>query len=152
MRHDFDNFSIITEYSYLDVNDKDSETRKKELTPSISLDFSISELPVLIKAEYQYIEKAGPVGEDSHYEQLLQMEIEYKEISFSIIAEYSYKNWDDVCKRPLWLGGEIYTPIFENTELRFFIGKEKGGDVCRHGICQYQPTFKGFKLELTTTF
>lgn len=152
MRHDFENFSITTEYSHLDVNDKDSGIRKKELTPSISVDFSIREISILVKAEYQCIEEVNFMEEYRHYEPLLQTDIGYKNISLSLVAEYSYKNWDDIWKRPLWLGGEIYAKILENTELRFFAGKEKGGEICKNGICRQYPTFKGIRLELTTTF
>jgi len=36
--------------------------------------------------------------------------------------------------------------------MRLFVGKEKGGKVCRNGICKYRNQFEGLRLELITAF
>lgn len=133
MRHDFENSSISAEYSHLDVylNDKDSRIKKEKSTPSIAFDFSVNEISVLMKGSYRYIKDYKDTL--YHYEPLFQTDIGYKDISISLIAQYNYKNQNDIWKQPLWLSGEIYAKIFEHTELRLFVGKEKGGEICRSG-------------------
>ena len=39
-----------------------------------------------------------------------------------------------------------------DNDLRIFGGKEKGGKVCRNGICRYQSEFEGVRVEITTSF
>lgn len=151
-RHDFDNLSMTLEYSYLDVNNKASGFKNRKSTPSISFDFSVWELPIFIKAEYQYIKKTDGGETNSYYEPLLQTDIGYRNISLSLILQSSSRDWDDVWEQPFWLGGEIYANVLEHTELRLFVGKERGGEICRNGICQQYPMFKGVRLEITTSF
>ena len=150
--HDFDSFSLTAEYEHLEEIDKEWEIWEKELTPSLSIDYLINQMPVLIKLEYQYIDKQHKQNTDSHYEPLLQLDFDYKGLSFSIIAEYSYKNFDNLLSQPLWLGLETYFQLFNHTDLRVFVGREKGGKVCRNGVCKYQSMFKGIRFELTTSF
>lgn len=150
--HYFDSFDVTTSYSQIEQINTEWENWEKEITPEISFDFFIHKLPVMIKAEYQYFGKEHQELSESHYEPLLQCDCLYKDISFSVIAEYSYKNLDELWDNPLWIGTEVKAPVFENTDLILFVGKEKGGKVCRNGICRYQSRFKGIRLELTTSF
>ncbi len=58
----------------------------------------------------------------------------------------------DIGKNPLWLGAEISAEIFDDSLVRLFVGKEKGGKVCRNGVCKYRSQFDGVRLELSTSF
>lgn len=151
-RHDFDNSSITIEYSYLDIDDKTAYFKKRKSTPSVSFDFYAWGLPMLVKADYQYIKKTEGEETNAYYEPLLQTEIGSRNISFSLIVQGSGEDWDDICEESPWVGGELYAKIMGNTELRLFAGKEKGGEICRNGICRQYPMFKGVRLEITTSF
>ena len=115
-------------------------------------DFMIGKTPLSIKAEFQYYDKHYQQVKTHHWEPLLQIDTNIFDIDCSVIAEYSYEKIKDIGKNPLWLGAEISKEIFENTIMRLFVGKEKGGKVCRNGICKYRNQFEGLRLELITTF
>jgi hypothetical protein len=153
-KHEFPGFTFKAEYSHLEqMHDTEFITSwKQELTPSISFDFSIAEFPMLVKAEYQKKTKDEISGESFHYEPKLQMDISYKDYSFSVTTEHEYEDSEDLLKENFWIGAELALMLFHNTDVRFFVGSEKGGKVCRNGVCRYQSEFEGLRLEITTTF
>ena len=151
-RHDFEKISFKTEYSQLEQMNKLINNWKKEITPVLSADFIIGQFPILMKAEYQYKEKEQGTETKSHYEPKLQTDISYSNYSLSVIAENQIGDSEDGEDGELWIGVEFATTIFGSTDLRIFGGKEKGGKVCRNGVCRYQSEFEGFRVEITTTF
>jgi hypothetical protein len=69
-----------------------------------------------------------------------------------VIGEYEFEEWEDFGKKSMWIGSELKTSLSHNTELKLFAGKEKGGKVCRNGVCKYQSPFEGLRVELSTSF
>ena len=151
-RHDFEKISFKAEYSQLEQMNKIISNWKKEITPVLSADFMIGQFPILIKAEYQYKEKEQGTETKSHFEPKLQTDISYSGYSLSVIAENQIGESEDGEDGETWIGAEFATNIFGSTDLRIFGGKEKGGKVCRNGVCRYQSEFEGIRIELTTTF
>ena len=151
-RHDFEGVSFKAEYNQLEQMNKIISNWKKEITPILSADLIVGQFPILIKTEYQYKEKEQGTETKSHYEPKLQTDISYNNYSLSIIAENQIGDSEDGEDGELWIGAEFATSIFGSTDLRIFGGKEKGGKVCRNGICRYQSEFEGIRVELTTTF
>lgn len=151
-RHDFEGVSFKAEYSQLKQMNKIISNWKKEITPVFSADFMIGQFPVLIKAEYQYKEKEQGTETKSHFEPKLQTDISYSGYSLSVIAENQIGESEDGEDGELWIGAEFAAIIFGSTDLRIFGGKEKGGKVCRNGVCRYQSEFGGIRIEITTTF
>ncbi|MDP8227090.1 MAG: DUF6029 family protein [Candidatus Celaenobacter polaris] len=150
--HYFDNSTLVASFSHLERKDEEINHWEKEVTPTLMYDFMIGETPLSIKAEFQYYDKHYQQEKTHHWEPLLQIDTNILNIDCSVIAEYSYEKIKDIGKNPLWLGAEISKEIFENTTMRLFVGKEKGGKVCRNGICKYRNQFEGLRLELITTF
>ncbi len=151
-RHDFEGVSFKAEYSQLEQMNKGFNYWKKEITPVLSADFMIGQFPILIKAEYQYKEKEQGTETKSHYEPKLQTDISYSSYSLSVIAENQIGDSEDGEDGELWIAAEIAITILSSTDLRIFGGKEKGGKVCRNGVCRYQSEFEGIRVEITTTF
>jgi len=150
--HYFDTSTLIASFSHLERKNQEVNHWEKEVTPTLMYDFMIGETPLSIKAEYQYYDKHYQQEKSHHWEPLVQIDTNIFDFDFSIIAEYSYENIKDIGKNPPWLGAEISKEVFQNTTMRLFIGKEKGGKVCRNGICKYRNQFEGLRLELVTTF
>ena len=150
--HYFDTATLIASFSHLERKDEEINRWEKEVTPTLMYDFMIGETPISIKAEFQYYDKHYQQEKKHHWEPLLQVDTNVFDIDCSVIAEYSYENIKDIGKNPPWLGAEISKEVFQNTTMRLFVGKEKGGKVCRNGICKYRNQFEGLRLELITTF
>ncbi len=155
-KHDFENWSFKAEFESLEqLNKEDVNRWYKEITPTLTFDFLIKNSPVLVKAEYQYKEEDKVTGNHSHFEPRLQTDISIGNYSLSVAVENQIgesESAEDGDDGEFWIGGEIATTIFNNTDLRLFYGKEKGGIVCRNGVCKNQAEFDGVRLTVTTTF
>ncbi|MBC8386021.1 MAG: hypothetical protein H8E57_10940, partial [Candidatus Cloacimonetes bacterium] len=151
-RHDFANSSLIAEHSHLERIDNNSNEWEQISKPALSFDFMLNEIPIYLKTEYEIHRKDHSNSESKYYEPLFQVDVEINNIGISLIAEYQYNSWDNLLKNPLWLGAEFSFDVLENTDLKLFAGKEKGGKVCRNGTCRYQSRFEGIRMELNTSF
>ena len=151
-KHEFESLTFKAEYSQLEQMNKLFKNWKKELTPVLSVDFLAGEFPVLVKTEYQYKEKEQGTSIKSHYEPKLQTDIAYNNYSFSLTVENQIGDSDDGEDGDFWIGGEFAATILGSTDIRIFAGKEKGGKVCRNGVCRYQSEFEGVRIEITTSF
>jgi len=152
--HQFLNSSITVEYNQVE-RIADSETTyywEKETKPKISYDFMVNELPMLLKAEFKtkFIDKYG--HETTEHEPSLQTDISFGDYSLSLLSTYKFHNMDDIKDNKLKLGAEIVASILNHTTLKLFAGSEKGGQVCRNGICNYQAPFEGIRLNIVTRF
>ena len=153
-KHEYSSFTLKAEYSHLEQK-HDTEfitSWKQEITPTISFDYTLGKFPMLVKAEHQKKTQDEVSGESMHYEPKLQVDISYKDYSFSVTTEHEYEDSEDFLKENFWIGAELALMLFHNTDVRFFVGSEKGGKVCRNGVCRYQSEFEGVRLEITTTF
>lgn len=151
-KHEFDDLSVKLEYSALEQLNENANLWEKELTPALTIDMLILENPLLIKAEYQYKEDENAAENKSHYEPKLQTDLSLGNYSFSLTVETQIGEAEDGEDGEFWVGGEIATNLFGNTDIRLFGGKEKGGIVCRNGVCKNQAAFKGVRLNITTGF
>ena len=169
-KHDFETWSFKTEFETLEqLNEENANRWYKEYTPAFTFDFLIKDNPVLVKAEYQYKEEDLISGKYSHYEPRLQTDFAYGNISLSVSAENQIGDSDapeDGDDGDFWIGGELaitipekvkvgslfVNDIIHSTDIRLFAGKEKGGIVCRNGVCKNQAEFDGIRLTVTTTF
>lgn len=152
-KKEFSSFNLKAEFEHYEKLEKTTfDSWEKEETPTLCLDFIAGDHPVAIKTEFQYKEKKHANVSEYHYEPLLQVDLGFKNWSFSVLSEYAFKNSDDFGKNSAWVGGELKTNISKSTEMKLFGGREKGGKVCRNGVCRYQSPFDGVRLELTTRF
>ena len=157
LRHDFSNSSVIAEYSQTEKVDYNENNWEKISTPHLSFDFVMGKVPLLLKWETEIHQKKHRLAndeliEDKYYEPQVQADFDFNGTGLSLIAAYHYHGWDDLMRNEALLGVELNLEIFNDTNLKFFAGKEKGGKICRNGTCRYQSKFKGIRIELTTSF
>lgn len=146
--------SLTLEYSQTERM-ADSPTTyywEKETKPKLTYDFIIKEFPIVLKAEFKTKEKDEYGIVIYEYEPAFQSDFSWKDYALSLLVTHKFHNEDDFDKNPLKIGGEFTTNIFDNTEIKLFAGSEKGGQVCRNGVCNYQAPFEGVRLELNTRF
>ena len=151
-KHDFENWSFKAEYESLEQLNKYSNHWYKEVTPTLTFDFLFKDSPILVKAEYQYKEEDNGAENISHFEPRLQTDISIGNYSASITVENQIGESEEGDDGEFWIGGELAVSIFGNTDVRVFGGKEKGGIVCRNGVCKNQAEFDGLRLTVITTF
>ena len=154
-KHDFEEWSFKAEFESLEQLNKYSNHWYQEITPTLTFDFLIKDNPVLVKAEYQYKKEDKVTGNQSHFEPRFQTDISIGNYSLSVAVENQLGESDmegDGDDGEYWIGGELATTIFNNTDLRIFYGKEKGGVVCRNGVCKNQAEFEGLRLTVITMF
>ncbi|MDO9576601.1 MAG: DUF6029 family protein [Candidatus Cloacimonadales bacterium] len=173
-KHDFESWSIKAEYAALEqLNKENANSWYKEITPNLTFDFMLKDNPILVKTEYQYKEEDKLSGSQSHFEPRLQTDIAFGNYSFSLTVENQLGKSDapeDGDDGEYWIGGEmaitissefnliggitgkIISSFLQNSDIRIFAGKEKGGIVCRNGVCKNQAEFEGVRLNITTTF
>lgn len=156
-RHDFENLTLIAEYSHLENSWEIDNVNfwALEMNPKISVDFMIGDMPTMLKAAYK-IEKHEEfthfADETISYEPMLQADIGIKQFAISLMASYQYNDEEDFNANTPKIGAEIVAPLWNHTELKVFAGSEKGGIVCRNGVCNYQAPFEGARIDLTTRF
>ncbi len=154
-RHEFDELSFKSELEMFEEINEISTNWEKEITPKFTCDFLLGEFPILLKLETQYIEEKNATRSATHYEPKFQSDISYKKYSISFTIE---KQIDDAIVSEegedgeYWIGAELAANLFGNTDLRLFGGKEKGGLVCRNGICKTQAEFEGLRVQINTEF
>ncbi|MBT3168881.1 MAG: hypothetical protein HN952_03300 [Candidatus Cloacimonetes bacterium] len=151
-KHDFEDWSFKVENEILEQFNENSNHWYKEITPTLTFDFLIKDNPVLVKAEYQYKEEDKVTDSHSHLEPRLQTDISIGNYSLSVAVENQIGESEDGDDSEFWIGGELATTIFNNTDVRLFYGKEKGGVVCRNGVCKNQAAFDGMRLTVSTRF
>jgi hypothetical protein len=143
---------LTIEYAQLEGLDKGQNRWFREMTPALIADFSFLNLPIHLKTEYGINKDADFNSVSKTHKPLLQSDFSFKKLSLSLIAEMEYRNLNSIDNADYWLGVEFLAPLYTHTDLKVFVGKEKGGKVCRNGMCSYTAPFKGLKLNLTTRF
>ncbi len=152
IRYDFDESTFTFEFSRVEKQEKPNSKWSVEYKPEAAYDFILFDRSTTIKAANKY-KKYNIFGTPYHSnEPSLQFDMSFEHFSLSTKSEYAFKNSEDLMDHELYPSIEISADIIENTELVFFAGKQKGGKICRRGVCRYEKEFSGVKLELTTRF
>ena len=151
-RKHFQTFSLGLEYAQLESLDKEWQIWTKETTPAVILDFNIFSLPTHLRTEFGYKEKVVDQYSSDLYNPLLQVDLFFSKFSLSMISEIEFTDFAQIEDSQSWLGLEVSSTIFSHTDLKVFLGEEKGGKVCRSGVCYFTTPFKGLRLDLTTRF
>ncbi len=124
----------------------------KETTPVFSFDTEYKKIAVHLKTQYKIKRKVHFSEDTTQFEPFFQSDFSYKNKSLSLIFVYPYKSSGDFLKNKLWIGAEAKAELLPDTYFTFFAGKEKGGKVCRNGVCKYQSQFSGIRLNISTQF
>jgi hypothetical protein len=152
-KRSFESFSTTLDYEHLERIDKNKDIWEQELRPAISMDFYELARPLMVKFMWGlYAEKLRETKTSYHRPYIQIDTIPIENVSVSISAEYQFADWDEFGKNSIYLGVEIVTSISNHSEVKLFAGKEKGGKVCRNGVCMFQSPFEGVRLTLNTRF
>ncbi len=143
---------ITAELGYWEKVNDEAISWKREITPALVFDIPTETLGFHIKTEMQRIEKENQGIEANHWEPLIQTDVSYGNHSISVIAETNVEEFEDATDSRYFLNAEFRTTIYNNTDVVLFAGSEKGGKVCRNGVCKTNKPFDGVRLELTTRF
>ncbi len=148
-KKEFDDLIITAEYGQIELLDKDWNLWEKSMTPAISFDFPLSVIATHLRTQYQKREKSYA---DILHNPLLQSDFSYGGYGISILSETEFKSFSEMDKSKYWLGIEVKADIFSHSNFKLFVGSEKGGKICRNGVCYYTAPFDGIRAELTTRF
>lgn len=151
-RRDFANWSFTASYEQIEKLEEPISLWDKEMKPSLMADITLYEKPVYLKFEYKINDEKHGNDEKNYYEPLLQTDFEIGSIGLSLISQFKYEKLSEITDNEAWIGAEIVKDINDDSQLKVFVGKEKGGKICRNGTCRYQSAFEGLRLELTTNF
>jgi hypothetical protein len=152
-KRDFGSFSASAEYQHLEKLSKANAIWEKEIMPAISFDFYDLQMPMEFKFRWCYAQEEHFDDKLSHHAPYLQVDTQITDnLALSVSAEYKFADWDEFGKNSVFIGGEIVTHLNHHTAIKLFVGKEKGGKVCRNGVCQMQAPFEGVRLSLNTRF
>lgn len=144
----YDNFYIGLEYGQLETVDEPLNQWKKEITSAAALDFYMLGIKSGTRLQYK-VETETNKGLDrvSHYP-FMQYELFLDKYTLSLFAEAKIAD----SKKPLWMGIQLLTDLSDHSEIKLFVGNERGGKICRSGQCLTTVPFKGVRLEIGTRF
>jgi len=148
-KYNADDYGIQAEYEQIETKNQPANSWEKEMHPGVTFDFYSFAFPLTVKGKWGVKQQTHGEDEITLQQPFIQADIKLNDLfAFSIISEFEFN--DD--KSETWVGGELKTNIGDHSELKIFAGKEKGGKVCRNGVCKYQTPFEGIRLELSTNF
>lgn len=146
-------FAVQTEYEQIETKNELGNSWEKEIHPAVTVDFYTLAFPVTVKGKWGFKDTRHADIEHSVQQPYLQCDMKFTDKwSFSLISEYEFEGWEHFGENSVWMGGELKTSVADNSELKIFAGKEKGGKICRNGVCKYQTAFDGIRVELSTNF
>ena len=150
----FENFSLTLDYEHLERIKRYEQEWERVLRPAVKLDLFNLNRPVSIILRWGYSTKElfGMEDESSNTPYLQFGTRLNDRLSIAIFGEYEIDGWNNIGKNQVYLGTEIVASISDHTELILFLGQEKGGNVCRNGVCRLQRSFEGLRLSLSTRF
>lgn len=151
---DYSNDGKILQVSFSHVEKVDDalSTWQKEQTPALGFGTKIFGKALHGTAEFKLVEKQLFADSSSHYEPKIQADLSLGKLSVSIGSQSNWEDFSSIMESRYWLNTEIKYPLFPQSEIIVFAGKEAGGKVCRNGVCRYVAPFEGLKVELNTRF
>jgi hypothetical protein len=154
-KREFMDWALHLEYVQMErLDDSDEEYKwDKEIKPSLETDFLLQGKPMLWKVEWKRQRYDNYGNETDFSEPLIQVDYGFfGKYSLSLSASFKYSAHSRISKAQTRFGIELFAPVWDHSEIRLFAGSEKGGKVCRNGVCNYQAPFEGVRLEITTRF
>jgi hypothetical protein len=153
-KREMDAMTITLEYDKVERLDESGVKNygDNEESQKLSIDTMIGEMPFLVKAKWKTKDKFYDGEKEYHYEPEFQTDLGIGEFDVSVLCTYNFSNKNDLTDQVVKVGVEVKTPIKEHSELKVFAGSEKGGIICRNGVCKNQAPFEGVRVSLTTRF
>ena len=153
----FDNFTFTSELKHTESKWLSVTTDEwaKESSPAMIFDFMFAGFSTHTKIEFTVKEhssyQSSAINSKS-YEPLLQLDLGKGIYSISLLSSTKFHDFDEIADNSPKLGIEFIMQAWKHTDLKFFVGSEKGGLVCRNGVCNMQTPFEGARFNITTRF
>ncbi|MFO7897089.1 MAG: DUF6029 family protein [Candidatus Cloacimonadales bacterium] len=153
----FSGWSLTAELKHLENKrlSVNTDIWSKESSPALIFSYMLGDYAALTKTEFTIKEHSAYqhlAHETTSYEPMLQFDLAKGKYSGSIFSSYKFADFDTIMDYTPKLGLELVVAAWEHTSLKFFVGSEKGGIVCRNGVCQNQAPFDGARFSVTTRF
>ncbi len=139
-------------YGHVEKLNDNLSAWQQDLIPGFNLGFEVLKTPVQFQAEYKLVSKQKHEVETEHAEPKVQADLSLGNLAVSLAAQSQWEEISELMDSNYWPAIELKYPIFSQTDLIVFGGKEAGGKVCRNGVCRYVAPFQGLKVELNTRF
>lgn len=125
-----------------------SHTQQATIFP-LQLQYSISEeYSIVVQTENEFAYDSYNTSNEQYYTQLLTL-ILTRSPDLSMTARYEHTtDMADPSGRRDWLIGEVGYTFGQSHTMTMSYGKERGGQVCSNGVCQYQLPFEGMRFSL----
>lgn len=156
-KRNFANWTLTSEYDQIENKwlSGTTDVWTKHFAPALIADFVWNDFSYHTKAAFtqeKHISYENEEHETNSYEPLFQMDMGKGIYSVSLLTSYKYYSSDDIMDYTPKIGVELFVQAFKHTDLKFFVGSEKGGLVCRNGVCNYQAPFEGARINVVTRF
>lgn len=149
----FEGFTLGVEFAKLETLDKERKEWMDEIKPAVYVDFAVEDISNHVRTQFKVETAVKDQDKETYYSPQLQWDVLFSKYSVSVTTETKLQTFDDLTDDPpLWVGLEVTAQVLPHTEIKAFVGEEKGGKVCRSGQCFYTSPFKGVKLNITTRF
>jgi len=115
----------------------------------LQLQYSLSqEYSVTVQTEHEFANDNYNTSNERYYTQLLTCVFTRSpDLSATIRYEYTTDKADPSGRRD-WLIGEFGYTFGQSHTATLSYGKERGGQICSNGVCQYQLPFDGVRFSL----
>jgi len=125
-----------------------SHTQQATIIP-IQLQYALTEeYSIVIQSENEFAYDSYNTINENFYTQLLTF-ILTRSPDLSITTRYEHTSDKvDPSGRQDWLIGEVGYTFGQSHTTTISFGKERGGQVCSNGVCQYQLPFEGIRFSL----
>ncbi|MFA5834202.1 MAG: DUF6029 family protein [Bacteroidota bacterium] len=125
-----------------------SHTKQATIIP-IQLQYSLSqEYSITIQTEHEFAYDSYNTSNEQYYTQLLTC-IFTRSPNLSVTVRYEHTtDKADPSGRRDWLMGEFGYTFGQSHTATISYGKERGGQICSNGVCQYQLPFEGVRFSL----
>lgn len=125
-----------------------SHTQQATIIP-VQLQYSVTdEYAVTVQTENEFAYDSYNTSDIHYYTQLLTL-IVTRSPDLTLTARYEHTtDKADPSGRRDWLIGEIGYTFGQSHTAAISYGKERGGQVCSNGVCQYQLPFEGVRFSL----
>ncbi len=139
-------------YSQIEKIDEIYSHWQKESYPGFNLQLIGKKNPLTLSGEFKIVEKQVYDVVTSHYEPKFQLDTSFNKLSCSLALQSWWKDLSHLTQSRYMPSVQLKYPLFPETDILLFVGKEAGGKVCRNGICRYVAPFSGLKFEINTRF
>ncbi len=125
-----------------------SHTQQSTIVP-LQIQYAVTqEYSVIVQSENEFAYDSYNTSNEQYYTQLLTIIISRSpDLNLSVRYEYTTDKADPSGRKD-WVVAEIGYSFRQSHTATLSYGRERGGQVCSNGVCQYQLPFEGVRFSL----